>query len=138
MRFVLHELAGLDEIARLPGYGEVNAVNFGSAPVGMGPTGDELYENRRAEMWGRGKDAMMDPAGMDIPDDDESETSMQPFGGAHVLVEYVVWAGRVSVAGAWIVGELVDTDCFASRVVNGWRLAIEAELERAQAELEWD
>lgn len=34
------------------GYGHiVNAVNFGSNPIGVGPTGDELYENRRAEMW---------------------------------------------------------------------------------------
>lgn len=34
------------------GYGYcVNPVNFGSNPIGVGPTGDELYENRRAEMW---------------------------------------------------------------------------------------
>lgn len=34
------------------GYGDVvNAVNFGSSPIGVGPTGDELYDNRRAEMW---------------------------------------------------------------------------------------
>lgn len=34
------------------GYGHVvNPVNFGSSPIGVGPTGDELYDNRRAEMW---------------------------------------------------------------------------------------
>lgn len=34
------------------GYGHVvNPINFGSSPIGVGPTGDELYENRRAEMW---------------------------------------------------------------------------------------
>jgi hypothetical protein len=34
------------------GYSDVvNAVNFGSNPIGVGPTGDELYANRRAEMW---------------------------------------------------------------------------------------
>lgn len=29
----------------------VNPVNFGSSPLGIGPTGDEMYDNRRAEMW---------------------------------------------------------------------------------------
>jgi hypothetical protein len=52
------------------GYGYcVNAVNFGSSPIGVGPTGDELYDNRRAEMW----DVMRDWMGgeVQIPDLDE-------------------------------------------------------------------
>jgi len=52
------------------GYGHiVNAVNFGSNPIGVGPTGDELYENRRAEMW----DVMRDwlQGEVQIPDLDE-------------------------------------------------------------------
>lgn len=48
----------------------VNAVNFGGKPVGVGPTGDELYENRRAEMWDAMRDWFNDPAGVQIPDDD--------------------------------------------------------------------
>ena len=48
----------------------VNAVNFGSSPLGLGPTGDELYENRRAEMWDVMRDWFDDPAGVQIPDDD--------------------------------------------------------------------
>lgn len=52
------------------GYGYcVNPVNFGSSPIGVGPTGDELYANRRAEMW----DVMRDWMGgeVQIPDLDE-------------------------------------------------------------------
>lgn len=57
------------------GYGHiVNAVNFGSNPIGVGPTGDELYENRRAEMW----DVMRDWVAGDvqIPDLDELHADM--------------------------------------------------------------
>lgn len=52
------------------GYGYVvNPVNFGSNPIGVGPTGDELYDNRRAEMW----DVMRDWLGgeVQIPNLDE-------------------------------------------------------------------
>lgn len=52
------------------GYGHiVNPVNFGSSPIGVGPTGDELYDNRRAEMW----DVMRDwfSGEVQIPDLDE-------------------------------------------------------------------
>jgi hypothetical protein len=52
------------------GYTCVNAVNFGSSPLGLGPTGEELYENRRAEMWDVMRDWFDDPAGVQIPDDD--------------------------------------------------------------------
>lgn len=48
----------------------VNAVNFGSSPVGVGPTGDELYANRRAEMWDAYRDWYDNPAGVQVPDDD--------------------------------------------------------------------
>lgn len=53
------------------GWGHVvSAVNFGSSPVGVGPTGDELYANRRAEMWDAYRDWYDDPAGVQVPDDD--------------------------------------------------------------------
>lgn len=53
------------------GWGHVvNPVNFGSAPLGVGPTGDELYANRRAEMWDLLRDWFNDPAGVQVPDDD--------------------------------------------------------------------
>ncbi len=47
-----------------------NAVNFGSSPVGCGPTGDELYANRRAEMWDVFRFWFVTPGGVKIPDDD--------------------------------------------------------------------
>lgn len=58
------------------GYGKVvRAINFGSAPLEPPPL-DEAgkpkggYLNRRAEMWGKSKDWLADPAGADIPDSD--------------------------------------------------------------------
>lgn len=63
--------AGIYDRLRELGYGRiVNPVNFGSSPVGVGPTGDELYENRRAEMWDGLRDWFNDTAGVQIPDDD--------------------------------------------------------------------
>jgi hypothetical protein len=63
--------AGVYDRLRELGYGRVvNAVNFGSSPLGVGPTGDELYENRRAEMWDNLRDWFNDTAGVQIPDDD--------------------------------------------------------------------
>lgn len=59
----------VDRLVEL-GYGHiVNAVNFGSNPIGVGPTGDELYENRRAEMWDVMRDWMS--GDVQIPDLDE-------------------------------------------------------------------
>lgn len=59
------------------GYGRiVRAVNFGSSPVGVGPTGDELYANRRAEMWDALRDWFNDPAGVQIPDDDSLQADL--------------------------------------------------------------
>lgn len=58
------------------GYGDiVVAVNFGSAPLEP-PLLDEHgrpkggYANRRAEMWGKSKDWLEEPAGVDVPDMD--------------------------------------------------------------------
>jgi len=62
--------AGIYDRLREMGFHQVNPVNFGSSPVGIGPTGDELYENRRAEMWDVMRDWFNDPAGVQIPDDD--------------------------------------------------------------------
>ena len=62
--------AGVYDRLRELGYTCVNAINFGSAPHGMGPTGDDLYENRRAEMWDLLRDWFNDPAGVQIPDAD--------------------------------------------------------------------
>lgn len=59
------------------GYGRiVKPVNFGSSPVGVGPTGDELYANRRAEMWDALRDWFSDPAGVQIPDDDSLQADL--------------------------------------------------------------
>lgn len=59
-----------DRLAEMGLSHRVNAVNFGSSPIGIGPTGDELYANRRAEMWDIKRDWYMDPAGVQVPDDD--------------------------------------------------------------------
>jgi hypothetical protein len=59
-----------DRLAEMGLGHRVNAVNFGSSPLGIGPTGDELYANRRAEMWDIKRDWYMDPAGVQVPDDD--------------------------------------------------------------------
>lgn len=69
--------AGVYDRLRELGYGRiVNAVNFGSSPLGIGPTGDELYENRRAEMWDGLRDWFNDPAGVQVPDDDALHTDL--------------------------------------------------------------
>jgi hypothetical protein len=53
------------------GWGHVvNPVNFGSSPVGVGPTGDELYTNRRAEMWDAYRAWYDEPGSVQVPDDD--------------------------------------------------------------------
>lgn len=48
----------------------VNAINFGASPIGVGPTGDELYANRRAEMWDVMRDWFETPGGVQVPDND--------------------------------------------------------------------
>lgn len=63
--------SGIYDRLRELGYGWiVHPVNFGSSPLGVGPTGDELYANRRAEMWDLLRDWFNDPAGVQVPDDD--------------------------------------------------------------------
>lgn len=58
------------------GYGEtVVAINFGSAPLEPQPTDDAGkpkggYANRRAEMWGKSKEWLEEPGGVDVPDTD--------------------------------------------------------------------
>jgi len=58
------------------GYGKVvTAINFGSSPFEPQPK-DETgkpkggYVNRRAEMWGKSRDWLEDPGGVDLPDVD--------------------------------------------------------------------
>jgi hypothetical protein len=54
------------------GYADIcNAVNFGSAPLGLGPTGDRMYANRRAEMWDAMRDWFEQPGGVQVPDRDD-------------------------------------------------------------------
>lgn len=48
----------------------VNAVNFGGGPLGIGPTGDELYANRRAEMWDLCRAWFETPGGVAMTDDE--------------------------------------------------------------------
>jgi hypothetical protein len=64
-----------DRLAEM-GYGDiVRAINFGSAPLEPEPV-DEAgrpkggYVNRRAEMWGKSRDWLDDPAGVSVPDTD--------------------------------------------------------------------
>jgi len=59
-----------DRLVEMGFGGIVNAVNFGSGPLNIGPTGDELYLNRRAEMWDVMRDWFNHPAGVQMPDDD--------------------------------------------------------------------
>ena len=68
--------AGIYDRLRELGYKCVNPVNFGSSPLGVGPTGDELYDNRRAEMWDNLRDWFNDPAGVQIPNDDALHTDL--------------------------------------------------------------
>ena len=54
------------------GYGDIcNPVNFGSAPVGLGPTGQRMYANRRAEMWDEMRDWFEQEGGVQVPDRDD-------------------------------------------------------------------
>ena len=48
-----------------------NPVNFGAAPVGLGPTGDRMYANRRSEMWDEMRDWFEQEGGVHIPDRDD-------------------------------------------------------------------
>lgn len=48
----------------------LNAVNFGSAAIGNGPTGDKMYLNRRAEMYDTMRDWFETEGGVQIPDND--------------------------------------------------------------------
>lgn len=56
------------------GYGNVvTAINFGSAPLEPQPTDENGrpkggYVNRRAEMWGKSKEWLQEPGGVDVPD----------------------------------------------------------------------
>jgi hypothetical protein len=59
-----------DRLVEMGFSARVNAVNFGSSPLGIGPTGDELYANRRAEMWDIKREWYMHPAGVQVPDND--------------------------------------------------------------------
>jgi len=57
-------------------YGEiVRAINFGSSPLEPQPVDENGrpkggYANRRAEMWGKSRDWLNEPGGVQIPDDD--------------------------------------------------------------------
>lgn len=69
--------AALYDILISQGYGYCcNPVNFGSAPIGKGPTGEEMYANRRAEMYDLLRDWFETPGGVQIPDDDGLHTDL--------------------------------------------------------------
>ena len=67
-------------------YGRIlHPVNFGSKPIGRGPTGQEMYFNRRAEMFDNLRDWFNTEGGVQIPDDDSLQsdlTSMKVGPGA--------------------------------------------------------
>ena len=65
-----------DRLIELGYGGVVNPVNFGSSPLGIGPTGDELYANRRAEMWDCQRAWFDSPGGVQVPDDDVLHADM--------------------------------------------------------------
>lgn len=48
----------------------LNAVSFGQSPLGIGPTGDELYANRRAEMWDLMREWFETAGGVAMKDDE--------------------------------------------------------------------
>ena len=62
--------AGVYDILVDHGHANVNAVNFGSNPVSRGPTGDDLYFNRRAEMYDWMRQWFDGDLPVQIPDDD--------------------------------------------------------------------
>lgn len=69
--------AALYDILCDKGYRSVcNAVNFGQNPIGRGPTGDEMYANRRAEMYDLLRDWLETPGGVQIPDSDALHTDL--------------------------------------------------------------
>lgn len=81
------------------GYGDkLNAINFGSAPLGKGPTGDRMYLNRRAEMHDLMRDWFETPGGVQIPDSDS----------LHADLTAAVWgptATRYNTANALVIEE---------------------------------
>lgn len=70
--------AGVYDILVDMGYDRIlNAVNFGSRPVGTGPTGDKLYLNRRAEMYDLMREWFVAGDGpVQIPDDDALQSDI--------------------------------------------------------------
>lgn len=68
--------AGLYDRLRELKYQMVEPVNFGSSALGIGPTGDEKYANRRAEMWDCLRAWLEEPAGVQIPDLDELQADL--------------------------------------------------------------
>lgn len=63
--------AGVYDILQDRGYGRIlNAVNFGSNPTTRGPTGDDIYFNRRAEMYDLMRQWFDSDRPVQIPDDD--------------------------------------------------------------------
>ena len=59
------------------GYGQLcNPVNFGSGPIGLGPTGDRMYANRRAEMYDEAREWFEQPGGVQVPDRDDFQADV--------------------------------------------------------------
>lgn len=72
----------LHDMLQEMGYGYcLNAVNFGSAALGAGPTGDRMYANRRAEMYDLMREWFETEGGVQIPDED----------GLHADLTAAVW-----------------------------------------------
>ncbi len=61
-------------------YDRLNEMHYGRFVTGINfsqkPTNDRVYANKRAEMWGELRDWLADPAGVDIPDDDNLHTEL--------------------------------------------------------------
>lgn len=69
--------AGVYDILCDNGYGDiVNPVNFGSNPVTKGPTGDDIYFNRRAEMYDLMREWFNGDTRVQIPDRDDLQADI--------------------------------------------------------------
>lgn len=91
--------AGVYDALEEMGYGHcLNAVNFGSSPIGSGPTGDRMYANRRAEMYDEMREWFETEQGVQMPDDD----------GLHADLTAAIWgagATRYNTSNQLIIEE---------------------------------
>ena len=85
------------------GYGGVvKAINFGSSPLEPQPLDENKkpkggYLNRRAEMWGKSKEWLEDPGGVDIPDSDALQADAMAPGYKYDSLSRVVLESKEDI-----------------------------------------